>query len=150
MTVLHALAKGVDHPAPLRHRVPGWLVVSGLFAAPAAWSLQLLVSYCLNGDICPAGGRPAGPSLGATSAVVAAIGVVAVGTCLFGLWSSRQTWKLTRREGPGDHHEGLTAGLGRTRFLGLSGMVAGAIFLIASLFALLVPLLVSPCAALFL
>jgi hypothetical protein len=147
MTALHPLAKGVRHPAPLRDRVPGWVVVAGLFAAPVAWSAQLLISYGLNGDACRLPGRLAAAQATATSVLVPIIGVVALAGCLFGLWSAFHTWRLTRGEGSGDHHAGLSAGIGRTRFLGLCGLVSGAIFLIATVFSLLVPFLTSPCAS---
>jgi hypothetical protein len=147
MSALHPLAKGVRHPAPLRNRAPGWGVLAGLFAAPAAWSAQLVASYLINGDVCRASMPAAAGSAGITSAVVAAISALAFAACLFGLWSAFRTWRLTRHEGPGDHHDALSAGVGRTRFLGLCGLVSGAIFLVATGFAFLIPLLVSPCAA---
>jgi hypothetical protein len=145
MTALHPLASGVEHPSPLRHAASPWLVISGLFAAPAAWSLQLLVSYGLNGDLCSADPATGPVPFGPKAVLLAAIGIVAVAFCVFGFWAAYRTWRLTREEKPGDHHEGLTAGGGRTRFLGLSGMVAAAIFIIAATFALLVPFLESPC-----
>jgi hypothetical protein len=144
MTALHPLAKGVQHPAPLRRNIPAWSVLAGLFAAPLAWSLQLLVSYGLNGDACSEGGIVAHTST-LKFGVLLSGGILAILLCCAGLLAAFRTWRLTRDEGPGDHHEGLTAGAGRTRFLGLCGMIAGSIFLIASLCELLVPFLVSPC-----
>lgn len=147
MTALHPLAHGVEHPSPMRHLAPAWLVLAGLFAAPAAWSVQLLVSYGLDGDACnavlAAGPVPFGPK----TVLLTVIGIMAVAICVFGFWAAQRTWRLTREEKPGDHHHGLTAGTGRTRFLGLSGMIAAVIFIIGSVFALLVPLLESPCLA---
>ncbi|RUX76891.1 hypothetical protein EN925_37075 [Mesorhizobium sp. M7A.F.Ca.US.006.04.2.1] len=148
MSALHPLAKGVQHPSPLRHEAPWWLVSVGLIAAPAAWSLQLLVSYVLNGDRCAAGRLGALP-FEPTAMLYAIIGVIAVATSILGLWAAHRTWRLTREEGSGDHHEGLTTGIGRTRFLGLSGIVSSSIFIVGAVFALLVPFLVSPCFALF-
>lgn len=147
MTALHPLAKRVKHPAPLRDRVSPRMVTFGLFAAPTAWLLQLFISYGLNGDRCGAhvaSQAALGRALPAVAAGVAAI------ICVCGLWAARRTWRQTQKEGTGDYHEGLTAGVGRTRFLGLSGLVAGGIFLIATLFALIVPFLSSPCATPFL
>lgn len=146
MTALHPLARRVRHPAPLRRTVSRWLVSAGLFAAPAAWGVQLLVSYLLNGDSCRIAPPLHAVSFGPKSTLLAMIGVVAVASCLLGLWAAHVTWRLTRKEGLGDHHEGLTAGAGRTRFLGLCGIVVSWIFLIGAAFALLVPFLVSPCA----
>jgi hypothetical protein len=145
MTALHPLANGVEHPAPLRHAAKPSLVIAGLFAAPMAWMAQLLISYGLDGDSCRANsGLPIIPPWG-SSIWLALIGIIAIAVCGFGFWSAHRTWRLTRGEGAGDHHQGLTAGAGRTRFLGLGGMIAASIFIVGSAFALLVPLLESPC-----
>lgn len=147
MTALHPLASRIQHPAPLRHSAPPWLVLAGLFAAPAAWALQLLVSYGLNGEKCGVHRAVAVLPLGPRSVVLATIGTAAVVACLLGLWAAYVTWQLTREEARGDHHVGLTAGAGRTRFLGLCGIVSSSTFLIGTAFALLIPFLVPPCAA---
>jgi len=145
MTALHPLANSVEHPAPLRHLASAWLVLAGLFAAPTAWVLQLLISYGLDGDVCSADPAAGPVPFGPKAVLLAVIGILAVATCIFGFWAAQRVWRLTREEKPGDHHDGLTAGAGRTRFLGLSGMIAAAIFIIGSVFALLVPFLESPC-----
>jgi hypothetical protein len=147
MTALHPLARRVNHPAPLRHTAPAWLLIVGLLAAPVAWSLQLLISYGVSGEKCGAYGPLATLPLGSRSMTFAAIGVAAVVACLLGLWAAYVTWRLTREEASGDHHVGLTAGAGRTRFLGLCGIISSATFLVGAAFALLIPFLVSPCAA---
>jgi hypothetical protein len=146
MSALHPLASRVPHPAPLRHRPPAWLIIVGLFGAPVAWSLQLLVAYVLVGDRCS--GSFAGPTAdyGFTGWIVAGVGVLAILACVGALLASWRIWRLTREEGPGRHHEALTAGHGRTRFLGLSGIIASLIFLAAAVFELIVPFLVPPCA----
>lgn len=77
------------------------------------------------------------------------IGVAAVLVSLFALWAAYRTWRLTRQEAEGDAHEALSVGAGRTRFLGLCGMVASSIFIVGTLFLLLVPILESPCAMAF-
>ena len=146
MTALHPLANSVEHPAPLRHLAPRWLVLAGLFAAPAGWWLQLVISYGLDGDQCSADAATGAVSFGPKAALLAIVGIFAVATCVFGFWAAHRIWRLTRKEGPGDHHAALSAGVGRTRFLGLSGMAAACFFIIGSLFALLVPFLESPCA----
>jgi hypothetical protein len=147
MTALHPLASGVPHPSPHRHNASPWLVLAGLFAAPAAWSAQLLSSYFLNGDTCRTG---AAQSMGAVSPVVAAIGVAAIIVSILALGAAYRTWRQTREEARGDAHDALSAGAGRTRFLGLCGMIGSSIFLTASVFLLLVPFLEAPCAAPFL
>lgn len=145
MSSLHPLAKGVPHPAPLRHAAPKGLVLAGLFAAPASWFLQLLLCYVVNGDRCRAGRLPSGVFQEFIPVIATMVTSLATAVCLAGLFAAYRIWQLTRNEAPGGHHQALTAGAGRTRFLGLCGMIASIIFLFATLFALLVPSLVSPC-----
>jgi len=144
MTSLHPLARGVEHPSPLRDEASAWLVLAGLFAAPIAWSIQLLVTYGFNGDAFCAAEAQETP-LSSKGMIIMIIGIVAIAACVFGFWAAHRTWSLTRKEKPGDHHVGLSVGTGRTRFLGLSGIVASVVFLLASIFELLVPFLESPC-----
>jgi len=149
MTALHPLANSVEHPSPARHNAHPVIVVSGLFLAPVSWSLQLVVSYILNGDRCHDVGASGSVAWGMDTIVVTALGVAAVAGCAVGLWAAWRTWRKTSNEAPGDHHEALTTGRGRTRFLGLAGIIASLIFLIGSLFELLVPMLESSCGNLF-
>ena len=139
MSSLHPLARKVDHPAPLRSRVSPRLVVAALFAAPIAWSSQLLLSYSLIGDACATSLPPVRVT------ILVAVGVLAIAVALIGLAASYRIWGRTRAEATGDHHAGLTTGAGRTRFLGLCGLVGSTIFAIAAVFELLVPFLGSPC-----
>lgn len=147
MKELHPLAPAVPHPAPLRHLAPKWLLLSALFAAPIAWGLQLLVSYAVIDDRCSVASAPVQGADGATVLVLGVISVLAIAISLGGLGSALRIWHLTREEGSGRHHETLTSGYGRTRFLGLCGIVGSLTFLAAAIFEFLVPLLVSPCAS---
>lgn len=146
MRQLHPLAPGIPHPAPLRHLAPTWLVLSALFAAPFAWGLQLLVSYMLIGDQCSATSAPEQSLDGATLLTLGLIGLLAIAVAIGGLATAWRIWRLTCEEGPGRHHETLTAGHGRTRFLGLCGIVGSLTFLAAAIFEFLVPFLATPCA----
>lgn len=139
MSSLHPLARSVDHPAPLRGSASSLVVLTGLFAAPAAWSMQLIVSYALIGDRCAA------PLTVMGKAILFIAGVLAIAATLIGLVAAYRTWTQTRHEGPGGYHEGLTAGAGRTRFLGLCGLVASSIFALAAVFEMLVPFLGTSC-----
>jgi hypothetical protein len=128
------------HPAPARARVSWLIVVIGLFVAPAAWLAQLNASVVLGSKQC--GGEPAGWHL-----AIVAVGVAAAVLALAALASAASAWSRTRAEGPGDHHAALTSGHGRTRFLALSGIIFSCMFLIAVIFALFVPWMVSTCSA---
>ena len=131
----------IAHPAPARRRVAWWIVLAGLVVAPAAWFLQLNASFVLGAAGCPGFGAPT--SL--VHALVVIAGAVAVVLAIGALASAIRAWTRTSREGPGDHHAALTSGHGRTRFLGLAGMIVSSIFLAAIVFALLVPWLVPSC-----
>ena len=131
------------HPAPARGRVAWWIVLAGLVVAPAAWFLQLNASFVLGEAGCSGFGPPAT----FVHLFLVVIGVLAVLLALAALGSAIRAWKKTSREGPGDHHAALTSGHGRTRFLGLAGIIVSCIFLAAVGFALFVPLLVPSCGA---
>jgi len=145
MTSLHPLANSVTHPSPKRHDASAWIVLSGLFAAPSSWAVQLLVSYLLTGDRCHDVAEQGQAAFTLANAAVAILGALAITGCGLGFWAAYRTWQRTREEAPGDHHEGLSGGRGRTRFLGLCGMTSGVIFLVASIVELLVPMFESAC-----
>ena len=133
-------SSAIGHPAPARARV-SWLIVAfGLVVAPSAWLVQLNASVVLGSKQC--GGEPAVWRL-----AIVAVGIAAAVLALAALASAANAWTRTRAEGPGDHHAALTSGHGRTRFLALSGIIFSCMFLIAVIFALFVPWMVSACSA---
>jgi hypothetical protein len=135
----------VAHPAPNRNRA-SWLIVAvGLVLAPAAWFLQLNASFLLGAARCP--GAPLGPPAAITHAATVAAGIAAAVLAVLALASAARVWSQTRTEAPGDHHAALTAGHGRTRFLGLAGIIISCIFLVAVGFSLFVPWMVRACGA---
>ena len=141
MTETHHTNSTIAHPAPARGRVAWWIVLAALVVAPAAWFLQLNASFVLGAAGCPG----FGPSTTSVHVVLVVVGVLAVLFALVALASAIRTWTQTSREGPGDHHAALTSGHGRTRFLGLAGIIVSCIFLAAVGFAFLVPWLVPSC-----
>ena len=135
----------VAHPAPNRDRVSWPIVAAGLVVAPAAWFLQLNASFLLGAAHCP--GAPPGPPAAITHAAIVAAGIAAAVLAVLALLSAARVWARTRAEGPGDHHAALTTGHGRTRFLGLAGLIVSCIFLVAVGFSLFVPWMVRACGA---
>lgn len=95
-------ASGPGHPAPARDQVSNAALWFGIFAAPAAWSVQTLVNYSLAAHSCYPGLYPRGvPTFGAlwwttlgTSVLAVAVGVAA------GLFAHRE-WTRSRGEGGG-------------------------------------------------
>lgn len=92
-------ASGSGHPAPARDQVSNAALWFGIFAAPAAWSVQTLVNYSLAAHSCYPGLYPRGvPTFGAlwwvtlgTSVLAVAVGVAA------GLFAYRE-WTRSRGE----------------------------------------------------
>ena len=141
---LHAGA-AVAHPAPNRNRASWLVIVAGLVLAPAAWFLQLNASFLLGAARCP--GAPAGPPAAITHAAIVVAGIAAAVLAVLALASAARVWSRTSTEGPGDYHAALTSGHGRTRFLGLAGLIVSCIFLVAVGFSLFVPWMVRACGA---
>jgi len=135
----------VAHPAPNRNRASWLIVAAGLVLAPAAWFLQLNTSFLLGAARCPGG--PPGPPSAITHAAIVATGIVAAVLAVLALASAARVWSRTRAEGPGDYHAALTSGHGRTRFLGLAGLIVSCIFLVAVGFSMVVPWMVRACGA---
>jgi len=135
----------IGSPAPGRHRVQWWIIAAALALAPAGWFLQLNASYQLGTARCP--GAPPGPPVAVAHGAIFALGIAAFVLAVLALASAARVWSRTRAEAPGDHHNALTTGHGRTRFLALAGFIVSTIFLIAVVFALCVPLLVKACGA---
>jgi hypothetical protein len=133
----------VAHPAPNRNRVSGRIVAAGLVLAPAAWFLQLNASFLLGSAGCR--GALPGPPAATTQGALVVAGVLAAVLAVLALLLAASVWSRTRAEGPGDHHDALTSGHGRTRFLGLAGVTVSCIFLVAVGFSLFVPWMVRAC-----
>jgi hypothetical protein len=144
MSSLHPLTS-VSHPSPARKRVSPWLLGVALFAAPAAWFVQLNISVLLGMNRCP-GLREDAASPSATGGLIA-VGLAALLIVVLALWASARSWNLSRSEAGGDHHSALTSGHGRTRFLAMAGLIANSMFLVAVGFSLIIPLLVVSCHA---
>lgn len=137
-----------SHPAPARGEVGLGALWFGLFGAPGAWSVQLLVDYAVAAHTCFPRLYPlAIPTIGhgglrATTVVVSVV-FLAIGV-LAGLTALR-SWRATRHETGGHGHWALDTGEGRTRFMAMSGLITSAIFVIAMLVNTASALTVSPC-----
>lgn len=139
-------AERQPHPSPHRHRVHRWAVWFGLLGAPLAWSLQEFVNVSLAGHACyphdvPLA-TPLWPHLSAISVLVEAVAVVigiAAGLVAFA------NWRKSRHEKPGDAHQLLGNGDGRTRFIAMAGIMTSLLFLIGIALAALNLVGVPPC-----
>lgn len=134
------------HPSPHRHRVLRWALWFGLLGAPMAWSLQELVNVSLAGHACyphdvPLA-MPLWPVLGNVAGWVDAVAVIVCIAAGLVAWTS---WRRSRNEGPGDAHQLLGGGDGRTRFMAMAGIMTSVLFLIGTALAALNLVAVAPC-----
>jgi hypothetical protein len=127
--------KPAGHPAPLEHRVSSTAMLFAVFAAPAAWLMQLIVNYGLAAHRCFPHDEPLVAGLsGSTQAALIAVNLAAITVAFAGGLLARRIWHRTRDEHEGSTHRLLEAGEGRTRFLAMFGQLAGLGFLIATIF----------------
>lgn len=137
MSDLHPLATAVSHPAPSRSKVPGWRIALGLMLAPAAFSLQVVVSYIVTAVGCGASddARP----------ILIAVNLLAVALTFGGGAIAFANYRVTRDEKAGRSSRTEEIGEGRTRFLAYFGLCASSVFGLAVLLQLTAVLIVSTC-----
>ncbi len=125
-------AERQPHPSPHRGRVRYLTIWFGLIGAPLAWILQEAVNVGLSGYACyprdvPLA-EPLWPQLGS---ITLGVEVIAIVVCI-GAWiAACVSWRRSRNERPGDAHQLIGSGDGRTRFMAMAGMMISALFLIA-------------------
>ncbi len=109
----------------------------GTFGGPAAWIIQLVVNYGLASYTCYPRGAPRTsvvPGWGGIWGGLLALNLIAIVVALAAAWAAWRIWQATRHEDPGASGEVLEAGEGRTRFLGLVGIMTGLGFFLATVF----------------
>jgi hypothetical protein len=134
------------HPSPHRDRVNLVLVWLGFLTGPIVWAIVMTVTYGFASQACyPAAQRlkTLAEGMGWVPGFTATLYVIAIVlTAITGAVAWR-TWNTTRREAAGHP---LDIGEGRSRFLGLWGLMTSALFVGLLLFNLINTLLVPPCA----
>ena len=134
------------HPTPGRHAVSAGALWFGLFGAPAAWSMQLMVNYALTAHGCYPGSEPrATPDFGGLSTLVLVISVAALTVAAAAGGAAWRSWRASRTEHPGDHAYPLETGAGRTRFMALAGLLLSGLFLLGVVMATIPLFFVPPC-----
>ncbi len=124
------------HPSPRRHRVHRWAVWFGLLGAPIAWGLQELVNVSLAGHACYPHDLPlAMPLWPHLSGILASVDAAAIVVCIAAGLVAFSNWRRTRDEKPGDAHQLLGSGDGRTRFMAMAGIMTSVLFLLGTAFA---------------
>lgn len=126
------------HPSPHRARVGHGTTWFAILGAPLAWSLQLIINVSLAGYACYPHDVPlATPVWPHLVSIAAGVEAVAVGVCIAAGIASWLNWRRSRGEKLGGAHQVVESGDGRTRFMAMVGMMASALFLIATAFAAL-------------
>ena len=123
----------IGHPAPHRGQVGAAALGFSLLAAPAAWSLQLLLIYgfasLFYGPEPVPGSAPDGLFW-----VLPAVNIAALVLAVLAIWLSFQHLQRTRSEQADQSGGIMDAGEGRTRFLSIWGVWIGVLFLLAIAF----------------
>ena len=118
----------------------------GLFGAPAAWSVQLLVNYALVAHACFPKSEPlASPALGGLHAIVLGASFGALAIALAAEATAWRSWRASRHENHGGHGVLLEVGEGRTVFMALGGVLVSGVFLLGIVMNVIPILLASPC-----
>lgn len=131
-----AASSRTPHPAPHRERASLFWLWFGIFAAPVAWNLQLLVATAFSGHLCYPYQDPLGPTAGQhLSWVLAAIDAAGIIVSLIALAVASANWGRVRREKQGGAEHAMDAGEGRTRFMAVLGIANSLLFLLALVFA---------------
>jgi uncharacterized membrane protein YeiB len=134
------------HPAPLRHRVSVWLLWFGLFGAPLAWSIQILVGYPFDAHGCFPKMRPlAAPSFAWLWGFQLVVGIVCFAISVAAGVVAWRAWHSTQEERGGGHERLLEVGEGRTRFMAFSGVLVSALFALGVVLNLIPIFLVPAC-----
>ena len=122
------------HPAPRRDVVPTGVLWFGIFGAPAAWALQIIVTYALVAHFCFPHDRPRlTPTFEALRATGIVVSVIVLVVTLLALATAVRSWRAMRHGQGAERVEQLEVGEGRARFMAFAGVLLSAVFLFAVL-----------------
>jgi hypothetical protein len=131
-----AAASETPHPAPHRTRARLFWLWFGIFAAPLAWNLQLLIGSAVSGHVCYPALDPLGPQAGGQFPwQMGVVDVLCIVVALVALAVSVVHWRRVHEEKQGGGGHLLDQGEGRTRFMAMLGILNSLLFLVALLFA---------------
>jgi hypothetical protein len=121
--------------APQAHRVKLHESFFGLFGGPIAWFLQFCAGYALASEPCfRAGERLAAPVPAMQWTLLAMLLSMTAGVAvaLLSLIVSWRAYRRTKHEASGETTHLVEAGVGRTQFLSLWGVLLGSAFAVAT------------------
>jgi hypothetical protein len=123
-----ASAMMVEHPAPHRERVHIVVLLFGAFVGPIVWALHLFANGAIAGELCYPGPLPRLTPLPSLRLLLGASGGIAIIIALIGAYVSYRSWRTTREEREGSHHNLMEVGEGRTRFFAFAGIFTSLVF----------------------
>lgn len=139
-------ATAAGHPAPRRRRASPGALWFGLFGAPFAWSVQELVNTPVVGHACFPRSEPLhAPAFAAASGVAVGVSAATAVVALAALLAALHVWRSVRRGHEREAWALLEVGEGRTRFMALSGILLGAVFLLGIVMHSIPIFLLPPC-----
>jgi hypothetical protein len=137
---------GAGHPAPAETLVSLRLLWFGVFGAPFAWALQLIVDYAIVAHACFPDGVPLSrPVFGGARAVSLGVSAVCLAIAIAAILVARRSLRLTSRAAGDSRQQVLGTGQGRARFMAMAGLIVSILFTFAVLMAALPLLTRSAC-----
>lgn len=130
--VTHVITTSRSGPPPAQ--VGKTLLLIGLAAGPLAWGLHLALNFGFASQICFPGLTPRANAagLGWLWGLLIAIDLVGMAACAVAALFSWRNWRAAPQDYPVEQEVEL--GEGRSRFLGLWGIVTSALFVVVILF----------------
>jgi hypothetical protein len=119
----------------------------GLFAAPAAWALQLISNYALLAHFCYPRNTPlSSPDFGGTRAVAIVVSAALLVVAVLALLTAIRSWRMTKQPANSAAAAGDEArGVGRVRFMAQAGVLVSGIFVYGVVMAAVPLLAMRPC-----
>jgi hypothetical protein len=118
-----ALPQPAEHPAPHRAKASVASLWVGLMLAPGAWFVQLVVDTTLLSNACAPRDTPLTGALPWLMPIVLGVDAAALLATVFAALVAWRNWRRTVAEKPGDGHQLLASGDGRTRFMAMAGLL---------------------------
>jgi hypothetical protein len=137
----------VQHSSPRPGRAGTRSGALALLAAPAAWSLAHIVTYCVASVSCFPGHEPRGTAAGLGWVSPLLIAIYVAGLIVSGAAgiAAYQAWSTARQHPHGDTGHTVEIAAGRGRFLALWGMLTSGTFFLLMAFDMISLLMVPLC-----
>lgn len=137
---------GAGHPAPAQGLVPLPLLWFGVFGAPFAWAVQLIVNYAIVAHACFPDGVPLEqPVFSGARAVSLCVSAVCLLTAVAAILVARRSLERTQPPAGDAGERVLGTGRGRARFMAMAGLIVSILFTFGVLMAALPLLTRSAC-----